>query len=226
MSSHADLRNGLIGWWKLDESSGNAVDSSGNGKTGTPNGTAIVAGCKQSGCRSFNGTSDRITSASFTGLGSSNRSVSVWFNVTGGSGSRRVFTLPADATAVDTPAIVISVNTTTASIGFGGSPWDCYVIFTPTVNTWTHSVATVSGNQLTAYVNGVSVGSCTNSGGVGANPIGEIGRYNNHYGQYFQGLIDDVRVYNRALTAQEVGDLFKSGIVMRNAVLRSGKFNQ
>lgn len=223
---HANLREGLVGWWKLDEASGNAIDSSGQGKTGTPTGTTTVSNCKRSGCRSFNGTSDRITSSSFTGLGSSNRSVSVWFNVTGGSGSRRVITLPADATATDAAAMIISVNLTTVGVGFGGSPWDCYVGTTSIPNTWTHVVGTISGNQLIMYINGVSVDSCTNSGAVGANPIGEIGRYNASYGQYFQGQIDDVRIYNRALTAQEVRELYIPGIVLRNGVVRNGRINQ
>ena len=66
--AHADINTGLVGWWKFNESSGNAIDSSGQGRTGTPTGTTIVSGCKRGGCRRFDGVTDRVsipTSATF-----------------------------------------------------------------------------------------------------------------------------------------------------------------
>jgi len=44
--------------------------------------------------------------------------------------------------------------------------------------------------------------------------------------QYFNGSIDDVRIYNRALTADEVRDLYLSGIKIKGAVVRGVKLNQ
>jgi len=71
-------------------------------------------------------------------------------------------------------------------------------------NTWTYLAATFDGSMLRLYVNGVQVGSAALSGGIrtsaGALRIGG----NSVWGEYFQGRIDEVRVYNRALTASEI----------------------
>ena len=153
--AHADLRNGLVGWWKFDEASGNAIDSSSQGNTGTVTGTTVVLNCKRGRCRSFNGTSDHITLGTFTGLGTSNRSVSVWFSVPGGAGSRRVFTLPADQGTTDTPAIMVNANSVGASIEFGGTPWDCGVTLTLIPNAWNHVVGTIEVHDL--YIPGIMI---------------------------------------------------------------------
>ena len=42
----------------------------------------------------------------------------------------------------------------------------------------------------------------------------------------FGGLIDDVRIYNRLLTAQEVRDLYRPGVMIRNAVIKNSRINQ
>ena len=69
------------------------------------------------------------------------------------------------------------------------------------VGSWTHLATTYDGNMLRIFVNGVQsaqllqVGSLTTS--TGALRIGG----NNIWPEWFQGLIDEVRIYNRALTA-------------------------
>jgi ABC-type phosphate transport system substrate-binding protein len=72
------------------------------------------------------------------------------------------------------------------------------------INVWTHLAATYDGTSLRLFVNGVEVdntllgSAITTSAGalrIGGNAIN---------GQYFRGLIDDVRIYNRALSATEI----------------------
>ena len=70
------------------------------------------------------------------------------------------------------------------------------------VNAWTHVALTYDGSTLRLYVNGTQV--ATHAGAAArsrppTNPLWIGG--NSPYGEYFQGLIDEVRVYNRALTA-------------------------
>ena len=71
-------------------------------------------------------------------------------------------------------------------------------------NTWVHLAATYDGATLRLYVNGAQVGSraVTQSMALSAGPL-QIGG-NAVWGEYFSGLIDDVRVYNRALTSAEI----------------------
>jgi hypothetical protein len=72
------------------------------------------------------------------------------------------------------------------------------------VNTWTHVAATYAGAQLRFYVNGVLVAStpATGSYQVNANPLWIGG--NAVYGEHFQGKLDDVRIYSRALTPLQI----------------------
>jgi hypothetical protein len=73
-----------------------------------------------------------------------------------------------------------------------------------TTKTWTHMAGTYDGATLRLYVNGAQVNSQTQTGpiAVSTNPL-QIGG-DTFYGQYFQGTIDEIRVYNRALSAAEI----------------------
>ena len=72
------------------------------------------------------------------------------------------------------------------------------------MNTWTHLAATYNASALRLYVNGVQVGSLARTGSlaVSGNPL-RIGG-NNIWSEWFNGVIDEVRVYNRALSASEI----------------------
>jgi hypothetical protein len=71
-------------------------------------------------------------------------------------------------------------------------------------NTWSHLAATYDGTMLRLYVNGVQTASIAQTGSIATstNPL-QIGG-DNIFGQYFQGLIDEVRVYNRPLSQAEI----------------------
>lgn len=71
-------------------------------------------------------------------------------------------------------------------------------------NTWTHLASTYDGKVHRLYVNGVQVASRAQTGKIlastGALRIGGNGLW----GEYFTGRIDELRIYNRALTASEI----------------------
>ncbi len=71
-------------------------------------------------------------------------------------------------------------------------------------NTWTHLAATYDGTTMRLYVNGVQVASQAQTGAIATstNPL-QIGG-DSLYGQFFQGTIDEVRIYNVALTAAQI----------------------
>jgi hypothetical protein len=72
------------------------------------------------------------------------------------------------------------------------------------VNTWTHLAVTYDRATLRLYVNGTQAATqgATAAIATSTNPL-QIGG-DSIYGQFFQGTIDEVRVYNRALTAAEI----------------------
>ena len=77
---------------------------------------------------------------------------------------------------------------------------------------WVHAVAVYNGSTMKLYLNGSEVGSMAASGtltGNGSVPIA-IGRNPQVYGA-FDGNIDQVRIYNRALSTTEVNALYTHG---------------
>jgi hypothetical protein len=74
----------------------------------------------------------------------------------------------------------------------------------PALNTWTHVTGTYDGTTLRFFVNGVQVSSRAQTGAIATstNPL-QIGG-DSIFGQYFLGKIDEIRVYNRALSATEI----------------------
>jgi fibronectin type 3 domain-containing protein len=72
------------------------------------------------------------------------------------------------------------------------------------LDTWTHIATTYDGTTLRVFVNGVQAGQLAHTGSIvtstGALRIGG----NNVWGEWFQGDLDEIRIYNRALTAAQV----------------------
>ena len=102
-------------------------------------------------------------------------------------------------------------------IGTGGT-FDgscCTVLNGPTaltINQWTHLAGTWDGSTLRLYLGGVEVASQPRSGTLEVNnsPL-HIGG-NTYNGENFSGLIDEVRIYNRALTPAEIAQDMNSAI--------------
>ena len=100
-------------------------------------------------------------------------------------------------------------NSTGALLPSGGGTFSGTVAFVSgakanPVNTWTHLALTYDGAMLRLYVNGSLAASQARTGAIQTNssPV-RIGG-NVPYGQFFQGLIDEVRIYNRALSQTEI----------------------
>ncbi len=86
----------------------------------------------------------------------------------------------------------------------GGSYADAYGTAALPANTWSYLAETYDGVTLRLYVNGTQVASTAHTGAISTstNPL-QIGG-DSIYGQYFAGMIDEVRVYNTALTATQI----------------------
>ena len=86
----------------------------------------------------------------------------------------------------------------------GSSTSETYGTSALAANTWSYLAATYDGATLRLYVNGAEVSSQAQTGNIATstNPL-QIGG-DSIYGQYFQGLIDDVRIYNTALTQSQI----------------------
>jgi hypothetical protein len=78
-------------------------------------------------------------------------------------------------------------------------------------NAWTHILTTFTGTTGTIYINGV-LNTTTNFGSIAMDSnTSSLGIGGSSTGNYFKGIMDDVRIYNYALSAQEVKKLYTAG---------------
>jgi fibronectin type 3 domain-containing protein len=197
--------SGLVAGYNFDAGSGTAVaDSSGNGNTGTITGATWTAG-RYGGGLSFNGSTNRVQVPSATSLNlTSGMTLAGWVRPTASQGGwRTIIQKEADA-------YVLNASNDTGALfpGGGGTingSWQ-YVSGTSAspLNTWTHVAMTYDGATMRLYVNGVQVSTrlVTGTSQTTTSPLWIGG--NSPYGEYFQGVLDEIRVYNRALTLAEI----------------------
>ncbi|WP_432824871.1 LamG-like jellyroll fold domain-containing protein [Dactylosporangium sp. CA-092794] len=205
-SSAPTQPTGLVAGYTFDAGSGTTVaDSSGNVNTGTITGATWTTG-KYGGALSFNGSGNVVKVPSAPSLNvTTGLTLAAWIQPTGSqSGWRTIMQKENDGwflnASNDTgplyPAGGITDNT--------GSTGYCSATSAAPLNTWTHVALTYDGNNLRLYVNGTLVSTRAKTGAVQTttNPLSIGG--NTPYGEYFKGLIDEVRVYNRPLTQAEI----------------------
>ncbi|KKT34928.1 MAG: hypothetical protein UW24_C0018G0001, partial [Parcubacteria group bacterium GW2011_GWA2_44_12] len=231
---------GLVGYWKLDETTGGstAVDSSGSGNNGTPNGTGgannlpqpstdVASGFAFTNGRSmdFDGTDDYVALGSPTALQFTNVqpfTVSAWINTNNAASGYRIIVSYSISNLGGYPAWYFFHNTTPASvwnedsIAFEYYDGGAFVGTYSNANSvprggWHHVVVTRTSNTAAGqkfYIDGVNVAQNVRSDSAPAsiNYTGllmEIGA-RAHLCCFANGLIDDVRIYNRALSATEI----------------------
>lgn len=210
--------SGLVAWWRLN---GNAKDSSGNGNHGTVNGAVPAIG--QSGLSNtaynFDGVDDYIETAS-DGLTSFNTfSISAWAKITGGPSaiSGHGYILHRSTIVSQGAAIYWIASLSTSPFyggGVNGFNTGGYTTVTADTTTWRLVTLTYDGSIVRVYIDGsfrtsYSIGPITNS--TSGNRIGIGGTPHNPAYRPAQGAIDDVRVYDGALTAAQVADIYSAG---------------
>lgn len=207
---------GLVLAMNFDEASGSSVlDHSG---LATPNNGTMNAGVARVGGRSaaagsalqFNGTSGMVSIPDAASLDlTSAVTISAWVRWSGG---------------VDWQSLILKERGTSANPGLSYSLYasdptrnrpagffrllgaDQSVASTTPLplNTWAHIAVTYGGGFMRFYVNGVQVNQVAQTGNLtaSANPL-RIGG-NSIWGEFFAGQVDDVRIYNRVLTAADI----------------------
>ncbi len=201
---------GLLSWWGME----NANDATSNGNTLTAYNltpTTDRFGSTNS-AYSFNGSTSYLTRSSFshTFTQAGSFSVSVW--VKKGTTTAGV-AIMSGSTASLNFVWLVQCNTSVGIFGTNKqqSAWFWTNATTNYVlNEWEHYVGVYSANTMTFYRNGVLQGSTNNTHSKVNQTNMPIWIGRGVSGNYFNGSIDDIGIWNRALTPAEVVTLYES----------------
>ena len=223
-------RADLVAHWRFDETSGTiAHDASGNGHDGTITGDPKWGAGKIGGALEFNGTGDVVELGAFDVVGPG-ITLAGWLKPNSfGINDGRVLT-KADEWGENDHWWMLSTiseageirlrfrlkttdgqNTTTLIASSG----------VVEVGEWQHAAATWDGTTMRLYLNGEEVGSTAKGGdavatdasvnaSIGSQPSEAYATDISHINKFFHGFLDDVRLYNGALSQDEIQILMEA----------------
>ncbi|HBE40415.1 MAG TPA: hypothetical protein DDW27_04295 [Bacteroidales bacterium] len=210
--------NGLVAYFPFN---GNPNDESGNEINGTVFGPTLITDRHGStnSAYNFDGVNDYIK-ADASKLPSAERTISLWFKANSVDNRPGLFGYGGNTvgTSFFMGLNVNGLNSFHLSCHYLVNRIDYYYSLSP-VNEWYHWVITTSNNGTRLYVNGdikasnsvfikntyingrqLGIGAISSSSGIVPYTDGNV--------KYFNGFIDDIRIYNRALTNEEIQVLY------------------
>ncbi|MFL5307497.1 MAG: LamG domain-containing protein, partial [Polyangia bacterium] len=230
------FNDGLVAYWTLDEGGGLSLgDQSGYGNALTLSSGSFTAAVPalafyDPAALSFDGTLYAHLTGTGTNLPAADgaQTVSLWLKLGSVLGTQDAVAL---GTAGNSGIKIGLSNGTLAAFG-----WDGTLLATATTPVdagWHHVAFTYDGTTNSLYLDGVLASSSTVAHQTGATTLANLGSYDGtHETMAAGGAVDDVRVYNRALTATEIsalglGNAPATGVVTHtftNALATNGDF--
>ena len=225
------LSNGLVGYWKMDETStgtcsggvNDSCDSSGNGRDADWKQQATSTSAKFSNGVNFDGNLDRVVTGSSINL-SYPISLSVWAypTYTNGTGLQAFAKFISQPTTINAdPWNIYSLGSDnssparlSASISTGSASSGITLLSTTTItaNTWYHVAMTYDGTTFRIFVNGKEENSVSTTLALGTSSasaaFGALRDQEPFTNNFFLGRLDEARIYNRALTPAEIAALY------------------
>jgi hypothetical protein len=215
--------NGLVGWWPFN---GNANDESGNGNNGTVNGATLSSDRFGNANKSFSfdGVGNFISVADNNSLDFTTQlTVSAWvlipdYSYSLGDGERIVlgkqrsnnltgFALNANSLYHNSKYGFVTIDNNNNASVISNDSLD--------LNIWVNLIASYDGTTVKLYKNGIFENqNSANINFINSNEPLFFGKeFNiNTNGRFFKGKIDDIGIWNRALTQQEITDLYNGNI--------------
>lgn len=229
-TSYVEADKGLVGWWKVDESSGDVLhDSSGNKNHGKISGATWVKGSTGSALL-FDGVDDYVNCGNNVSLHADvPLTVSVWIKVfSAPSPTSRWSIVSKQAWILGVMLSEIMPNFEAMDVdGEGGNLDLAYGPGIPT-DKWNYIAVVCNVENIEMYVNGKlevswvyewSEGSIP---GCDALPL-QIGRGSVWGGHNFKGFIGEIKIYDRALTSEEIEKNYQSELETKDESLNDKK---
>jgi hypothetical protein len=193
--------NGLVGWWPFN---GNANDESGIGNNGVVNGASLVPDRNNllNCAYNFDGINDFIEINGINYGTSGSNTISVWVNLAtsfpGGFPQHYIFdngtTIGGNYFNLDIDEIQFGCSSISNSINVGE---------------WHHYITVKNGSQFQVYLDGVYIGNQDNCNANFLNNAPLLIGTSNINTESTNGKIDDIGIWNRALTEQEILALYQ-----------------
>ena len=228
--------NGLVGWWPFNN---NANDESGNGNNGTVNGATLASdrNSNANAAYNFDGNADYILIPNSNSLNPSQISISVWIFANQNNGGIIEKSNPTNANefgySIGHQDVWCLQRGLKTFIGNGICNNTSYSPPNPCANTlpvsngiwgpvnavsngqWQFITMTIDTNKtINQYINGVlnySGQVLTNL--ISCNSVNSTLRFGTHWNndpEWFNGKLDDIGIWNRALTQQEITNLYNA----------------
>jgi alpha-L-fucosidase len=205
---------GLAGYWKFNETSGTtASDSSGNNNTGTVSGATWTTSGHNTGALSFDGVNDYVAVNSSSSLNLTKFTVAMWVNLTSLPAANSYYALAVKGADLSENYELLVGYPSAGSIHFpikwtDGTRSGDSSSTQLTAGAWKHVVVTYDGTNAKVYINAVLDTTKT----YGKTPQTNTGQLiignETSMTRYFKGKMDEVRIYNRALSQTEVTSLY------------------
>ena len=210
-----DITSNLVGHWKFDENTGSsAADSSGNNNTGTINGASWSSGGKDGSCLDFDGSFDYVSIANSASLQiSGDITISAWV---------KADTISAQHCIVGHGTTTSSVQNTYLYIWYsawlggshqsGNDEYASSSVSSGDIGSWVHIAIVYDDEDWFLYRNGSLIDSHeTEQGAVNVSSSRwAIGAPSTLTSRFFDGLIDEVRIYGRALSGADITEIYNT----------------
>ncbi len=206
----------LVGHWTFDDGTG--TDSSANNNDGTVNGAVLATGHIGAGALDFDGTNDYVDLGNLDVPGSA-ITVAAWVNsdllTNCGATDCRILSKAVGVAEQDHYIMLSTITSSGAKLRFrlkAGGTTNTLIATTGTLSnsTWYHVAATYDGTTMRVYLDGVEVGSTSKTGAISTNSSVAMwigGNPPSSTVRPWDGKIDDVRLYDAALSASAISDL-------------------
>ena len=236
-----NLAANMVSRWALDEGSGAQIKdiwninngtlinfsntSAGAGDGGSVSGWMSESNCIFGTCIKFDGSDDYINCLDSDSLDIKNEiTLNIWIKPTNLSGGTKIFVEKMNAYG-----LAYHMLANNLSLYLGNSPILDYPIVLNN-NTWYHLIGTWDGSNTRLYINGTVVNNGSWSGSIISDKPLQIGggeAWASNW-RYFKGIVDDVRLYDAALSSSQIKQNYIAGLdsLLSKNLISKEEYNQ